>query len=182
MNTKIFLISGKARHGKTTLANMIKDYYESRGIKSVVTSYNKYIKIYAKELIGWDGDDDSKPRAFLQSIGSDVIRGKLGLEDYFVRRMDEDILIYKEYVSAVMIDDVRFPLELDFFKEKYPDNAISIRIKRPSYVSELSEEEQQHNTEVGLDNYEDYDYTILNDGSLEDLRAKVDAMMGEMMK
>ena len=32
-NLTIFLISGKARHGKTTTANMIKDYFKLKDVE-----------------------------------------------------------------------------------------------------------------------------------------------------
>ncbi len=180
-NLKIVLISGKARHGKTTVANMIKDYYSEHGQKSVVTSYNKYIKMYARELTDWDGDEDTKPRTFLQTLGSDIIREKLGLEDFYVHRLDEDLDVYNEFVSYVMIDDVRMPLEIEYFREKYPTKVKAIRVDRPNYNSGLSLEEKNHITEVGLDNYHDYDYTIVNDGTLDDLRLKVHEMIGEIL-
>lgn len=34
----------------------------------IITSFSKYIKMYAKEIIGWDGNEP-KPRKFLQDLG-----------------------------------------------------------------------------------------------------------------
>ncbi len=172
-NLTIYLISGKARHGKTTTANMIKDYYTSIGKKSLVTSYGKYIKMYVKEITDWDGRDETKPRDMLQSLGTEVIRKKLGKEDFYVKRLDEDMDVYNEYVDAVMIDDVRLPIEMDYFLDRYPERIKTIHVVRPNFESELTSKQKGHETEIGLDNYSKYDYTILNDGSLDDLRTKV---------
>ncbi len=176
-NLTIYLISGKARHGKTTSANMIKDYYKSLGKNSLVTSYGKYIKMYVKEITDWDGRDETKPRELLQSLGTEVIRKKLGKEDFYVKRLDEDMDVYNEFVEAVMIDDVRLPIEIEYFKERYPERIKTIHIIRPEFESELTGKQKSHITEVGLDNYSDYDYTILNDGSLEDLREKINTLI-----
>lgn len=179
-NLTIYLISGKARHGKTTTANMIKDHFKEKGLTTVVTSYGKYIKMYVKELTDWDGSDETKPRDLLQSLGTGVIRQKLGKNEFFVQRMDEDLDVYNEYVPAVMIDDVRLPIEIEYFKKRYPERVKSIHIIRPNFETELNTKQQSHITEIGLDGYNDYDYTITNDGSMDDLRAKVYKMIGEI--
>lgn len=171
----IFIISGKAGTGKTTSANMIKDYLKSKGQNSVVTSYSKYIKMYAKEITTWDGNEEIKPREILQELGG-VIRHYLNKKDFFLKRLDEDIDLYKLFAKACVIDDARLPEEIEYFKRKYQRSVISVHIERPNFKTELSEREMTHETEQGLDNYSVYDYTIVNDGTLEDLRIKVYAM------
>lgn len=179
-NLKIFLISGKARHGKTTTGNMIKTFYKQKGHKSVLTSFGKYIKMFVTEISDWDGNPDTKPRTLLQELGTEVIRVKLGMNEFFVKRLEEDIKVYSEYVDTIIIDDVRLPIEMDYYKEKYAKNIICIHIDRPNFKSDLNAKELQHVTEVQLDNYTDYDYTIINDGTLEDLNSKVMNIINEV--
>lgn len=181
-NFKIFLISGKARHGKTTVAKIIQEYYKSHDVASVVTSLNKYIKMFAFELTSWDGSEETKPRTLLQTLGSEVIRGKLGLESFFVDRLDEDLCVYNEFANAVMIDDIRLPFEIEHFKAKHPQNVILVRVNRPNFENGLTDEQQHHETEIALDNYRDYDYTIKNDGSINDLKNEVFRIMEEIEK
>ena len=45
-NPKIYLISGKARHGKDTFSSYLKEAYEENGKKVIVTQLSKYIKYY----------------------------------------------------------------------------------------------------------------------------------------
>lgn len=180
-NLKIFLISGKARHGKTTLAHDIKEYYESIGLRCVATSYAKYIKMYATEITKWDGREDTKPRELLQQLGAEVIREKLGKKDFFVKRLHEDMELYSIYLDVVVIDDARTPLEIDYFKELFKENVISIKIIRPNFKNDLSDSERNHITEVGLDNYENYDYTIMNDASLDDLKLATGELLKEIV-
>ena len=73
---KIFVISGKARHGKDTVALDIKEIYEKKGLRVINLAYGSYIKEYAKKISDWDGKEESKPRELLQELGTDVIRKK----------------------------------------------------------------------------------------------------------
>lgn len=181
-NLTIYLISGKARHGKTTTANMIKDYLNSVDVKSVITSYGKYIKMYVSEITGWDGVSEPKPREMLQTLGTAIIREKLGRNDFYVKRLDEDMDVYNEYVNAVIIDDVRLPIEMDYYKERYPERIRTIHIIRPNFENDLTSKQRLHSTEIGLDNYTDYNYVIYNDGTLDDLREKVNNIVKEELK
>ena len=59
---KIYVISGKARHGKDTVALDIKEVYEKKGLKVINLAYGSYIKEYAKRISNWDGSEETKPR------------------------------------------------------------------------------------------------------------------------
>ena len=168
---KIYVISGKARHGKDTVAMDVKEIYEGKGLKVINLSYGSYIKEYAKKISNWDGTEETKPRELLQELGTDVIRKKID-NDFFVRRICEDIKVYSYYFDIITISDARFPNELEWPKKNF-DNVINIRVIRDGYDSVLSEKEQKHLTEVAIDEYNNYDYVIHNDGTLDDLKIKV---------
>lgn len=138
--------------------------------------------MYAKEISDWDGNPDTKPRELLQQLGTEVIREKLGKEDLFVKRIDDDLDVYNEFVDIVCIDDARLPIEIDYFKDRYPNVIKSVHIIRPNFENDLNAKQQKHRTEIGLDNYDKYDYTIMNDGTLDDLRAKIYKLMEGMIK
>lgn len=168
---KIFVISGKARHGKDTVALDIKEIYEKKGLRVINLAYGSYIKEYAKKISDWDGKEENKPRELLQELGTDIIRKKID-NDFFVRRICEDIKVYSYYFDIITISDARFPNELEWPKKIF-ENVINIRIIRDGYDSVLTKTEQKHLTEVALDEYNNYDYVIHNDGTLEDLKEKV---------
>ena len=168
---KIYVISGKARHGKDTVAMDIKEIYEKKGLKVINLAYGSYIKEYAKKISNWDGNEEDKPRDLLQELGTDIIRAKID-KDFFVRRICEDIEVYSYYFDVITISDARFPNELEWPKEKF-NNVIEIRVIRDDYKSVLTEKEQKHLTETALDGYNNYDYVIHNDGTLNDLKNKV---------
>ena len=50
-NTKIFIIYGKARHGKDTVAGIIEEYYKNEKVINLQISSS--LKEYAKKISGW---------------------------------------------------------------------------------------------------------------------------------
>lgn len=158
---KIYLIAGKAGSGKGEVAKYIKEYYIYQKKETAITEYSKYLKIFAKELTGWDGTQANKPRDFLQGIGS-YIRNDLGEPKLFVRRMLEDFEIYSNYVDVVVVSDVRFPIEIEEIKKEYPD-AVSILVINQFGESKLTLAQQMHPSELALEDYDGFNYTIAND-------------------
>lgn len=168
---KIYLISGKARHGKDTVANFLKTKLENNGNKVCFVRYAAYIKFYAKEYFGWDGEEETKPRELLQHLGTDIIRKQID-PLFHVNRILQDIEVLSFFFDTIIIPDVRTPEEILIPKQKF-DKVVSINVFRPDFESELNKKEQAHLTEVGLDNFKDYDYEIINDGNLDKLQEKV---------
>ena len=158
---KIFIISGKAKHGKDTFSAYLKNAYEEKGKKVIITQLAKYIKYYAREMTGWDLSEETKPREFLQQLGTNVIRQQLQKEDLFINRMIEDIEIFNCFYDAIIISDVRLKKEIIGLKEAYPE-LINIHIIRENFDNGLTEEQKKHLTEIDLDDYEEFDIKIKN--------------------
>ncbi len=175
---KIFLISGKAQAGKDTTAGLIKEILEEKGLKVVNLQYSSYIKEYAKKISGWDGNEATKPRELLQVLGTDIIRKELG-KDFFVKKLVEDIKVYSFFYDIITISDVRLKIEIDIPRNKF-DNIYALRIIRPNFDNGLSEEQKMHPTEIDLDDYENFDYILTNDGTIPDLGKKVLKMLEEV--
>lgn len=164
---KVYLIGGKARHGKDTLASFMKKELEKNGKKVAIMHISNYIKHFAIDYFGWNGSEETKPRTLLQELGTDVIRQKMGKDLFFINRLLEDIEVLENFFDVVLVSDVRLPLEYEEISKVYPD-LVKIHIIRPELVSELSDKEQHHITETALDNYDKYDYKIDNK-TLEEL-------------
>ncbi len=165
---KIFLIAGKADSGKKEVAKLIKEYYIYKLENCVITEYSKPLKSFAKELTDWDGNPNTKPRKYLQELG-DKIR-KINSK-YFINKMLEDLKIYENFVQNVIVDDVRFPEEIEEVKLNY-DNVYAIYVENQFSSSKLSIEEQSHITETALESYNEFDYILAND-TLDSLKDKV---------
>ena len=165
---KIFLVCGKAQVGKNQVAKYLKKYYKD---KCVITGFSKYIKSYAKELLP---KAIKKPRKFLQDVG-EYCRKHFG-EDFFIKRIIEDISIYENYVDVIVICDVRLPKEIEAMKEKYNDVvAINVKAEKTYLDKNLS----KHNTEVALDNYYNFDYIIINNKSKRFLKKEVNKIINK---
>lgn len=164
---KVYLIGGKARNGKDTFGGFLRDYYQSLDKKVCIMHISNYIKHFAIDYFGWDGKEETKPRTLLQELGTGVIREKMNKPCFFTERLIEDIEVLDNFFDVAIITDVRLPLEFDEVKKAYPD-AVKIHITRPNFISELTDKEKKHKTETALDNYDSYDYKVIN-RDLEDL-------------
>ena len=179
-NPFIFIISGKARHGKDTVAKMIRDVYERIGLNTINLQYSTPIKEYAKKISNWDGSEETKPRELLQTLGTELIRQKIDFL-FFVKGMISDIKVYSYFFDIITISDARAKVELDIPKQELK-NVIVINVTRPSLESELTASEQKHYTETDLDDYNNFDYKIVNDGTLEDLEEKVGIILEDIKR
>ena len=154
-NPKIFIISGKARHGKDTTAMYMNEIYTKKGKKILNISYASYIKEYAKKISNWDGSDETKPRELLQQLGTTVIRQNID-EDFWVKSLWAVVGNW----NNVIIADVRFPNEVNSIKER---GGIIIRLNRDKSRIDY------HISETALDDYKEWDLVIDNNSTKEDL-------------
>lgn len=175
---KIYILCGDARAGKDTSASIIRNTYEKNGLKAINIQISSTIKEYAKVITGWGGSDEDKPRAFLQQLGTDLIRKKID-NDFFINRIIQDIEVYSYFYDCITISDVRFTLEVDSIKKKFKD-ALAIKVLRPNFDNGLTQEEKKHSTETGLDGYDKYDYILVNDSTIENLENKIYDMLKEL--
>lgn len=154
---QIFLIAGKSGSGKDEIAKIIKSYYEKNNKKVVVTGFSKYIKLFAMEILDWDGKNP-KPRKFLQDFG---VEARKYNERIFINRMLEDIKLYQNYCDALIIADVRLIKEIEILKREVSD-LYTIHVIADKSKNKLTAEEKSHITETELDDYQNFDYTIKN--------------------
>ena len=157
---KLFLICGKAESGKDYFGNLLKEEYERDGRKVCILKITRPLYEYAKDYFGWDGDETTKPRELLQTLGIEVIREKLGKKRFLLDRLTSDIEILDSFFDVGIITDGRLIDELDYLRKTYPDLQI-IRIHR-NKDNKLTEEEKNHITETDLDNPYQYDYELEN--------------------
>lgn len=158
-------LSGKAQAGKDTTADLILDLlYKKIGFYGCKVSFATEVKEIAKELFNWDGSKEltgkqDTGRQLLINIGCKMreIRSSVWV-DYVIHQIN------KGDKNVVCIPDVRFPNELDIIKN---NSGIIIRIEREKGQLTLNDI-----SETSCDNVT-FDYTILNEDNIENLKNKV---------
>lgn len=175
----VFLISGKANHGKDTLADILMKKLKG---KSTKMSFAGYLKDIARKYYGWDGKKDNHGRKILQLLGTERIREELGWQDFHVKRVCEDIKIIENDYDYVFIPDARFRNEIYYTKSQFPDNVTSIHIERLNFKSPLTQKQQQHKSENDLINFTGFDYEIKNEEGLGNLEKEVDLKLGNLIE
>lgn len=157
----IFLISGKAQNGKGTVSKILKDKLEEKGLKVCEIQIMRTLKGYLKDYFDWDGKEETKPRKMLQQLGTEMIREKLNKPYFHIDRLTEDIEVLSNFFNVFIVNDIRLPLEIEMMKERF-EKVVSIHVVREDYVSPLEPSEQNHVTELALDDYDKFDYKIVN--------------------
>ena len=181
----IVLISGAQGSGKSTTANLIRSEMMSRGIIAGVFKFasplydmhgaiNNILKNYGLESIkGIDG-------ALLQYLGTDWGRRRFG-DDIWVRGLRNSLKYYWELNknALIIINDVRFPNELDAFDYEYQDIPIlKVRLN-------CGKAERQRRTEKWREGYHVSEHA-LDDASFDltiDTEVnRVDSVAAEILK
>lgn len=168
-NTKVYILSGKAKSGKDMVSKIITDHYKNK--KCISISYSYYLKDYIKKITGWNGSEDDKPRDLLQQIGIELIKNKIN-NRLFINRLLEDIEVFSYFYDVIIVTDARLKEEIEIPKQKL-DNVITIRINRDDIDNKLTSEQKSHVTETALDNYSDFDYIVDNNKDYKHLEQEV---------
>lgn len=165
----VITIAGKARHGKDTAAEWLKSMLEVFGRRVLILHYADYVKYIASKYFGWDGEKDEKGRTLLQYIGTDLVRAKD--KNFWVDTVARLINVLSDEYDYFLIPDTRFPNEVDYFtSDDY--HSTSVRVTRLNFESELTPEQQQHPSEIALDNYE-FDYELQSESGVDNLKREV---------
>lgn len=183
--TLILLISGLAGAGKTTVSDLIKKQINDRypELKVVTYSLSNPIKYIAQAFMDWDKEKDYKGRRLLQQIG---FVGREYDEEIWVKHLLNQLdrnfgdisRIYP--VNVVLIDDWRFPNELEALRKNPLLDVVSIRIM---YRGGLRDESALDVSETSLPEDEShYDFVIDNGSSLESLTEKVGVLLEKIEK
>lgn len=170
---------GHLNSGKNVVGTLCADTYDFSEI-----AFADSLKSLAADLFDIDHDElwgpsekrTPRTREILQVLGTDVCR-KYDPE-IWVRFLcnDLDAPQYMD-VNRWVVTDVRFPNEAQALKQRY--SAVLIKIVRPGALDHVSHEIQTHASETSIDEIPEnlIDYTIVNDGTLEELKTKALAIL-----
>lgn len=163
---KLYVIGGKAKSGKNTFGKLLREELKEYGYKPCVMHLTTPLYSYAENYFEWNENSDEKPREFLQKMGVEIIKEKLGKKTFLLDRLSEDIEILSEFFDTFIIVDARLKKEFDYLTSKYQD-VVTIKLERDNYESGLSEAEKTHITENDLDDYPSFDYLVRNIGIID---------------
>lgn len=169
---KICCISAKAQHGKDTAAKLIKETLEQKGQRVLIIHYADLLKFICVKFFGWNEVKDEAGRTLLQYIGTDVVGTKNPA--YWAEFIASILGMFPTTWDYVLIPDCRYPIEIETMKKQF--ETIVLRVERPGFDNGLTEVQKNHASEVKMDDYK-FDTVLLNDGSLEDFKVKVDTFV-----
>jgi len=174
----IYIISGAARNGKDSVADIMMKKLEGKSIKIAMADYLKFM---ARKYYNWDGKKNENGRTLIQELGTERIREELGMDTFHAERVCQDIKIIENRYDYVFIPDVRFRNEVYYTKAKFPDNVTTIHVERLGFESPLTEKQQAHRSENDLNDFK-FDYYIQSDDGLDKVEDQIDLMLGEVIK
>lgn len=161
---KVICISGKAGHGKDTAARCLKEQLELGENRVLITHFGDLVKYICKTFLGWDGEKNEGGRLMLQTVGTDIVRSES--PDFWVNFIADILNFFKFEWDYVIIPDLRFENELKTMIKRGFD-VYHIRVVRDDYMSELTDEQQMHESETSMDDYLP-DIYVQNPGNLAD--------------
>lgn len=169
----VILISGKAGHGKDTVADLMKEYLEKNGKTVLIIKFGDAVKWLASKYFGFDGKKDTQGRNILQTLGTEIMRAKY--PTYWAELVAKFISACNSW-DYVLIPDLRFSNEWTTVKQ-FNDNVYTVRVDRydengqPFVNLKMDAEQRNHISETELD-HANFDYWIRNEYGITELAAE----------
>jgi hypothetical protein len=145
----VITISGQARHGKNSVAEMLKDTLSLYGERSLIINYADYLKYIATQYFGWNGKKDIQGRTLLQQLGTEKVRTKY--PNFWVDTVIHTVEVLADDFDYVLIADCRFPNEIDRWCEE-DFRVIPVHVERLNFDNGLTEKQKNHASETALNN------------------------------
>jgi len=163
---KVILISGKAQHGKTTTAEILEKNIVQAGHRAVQINYADYVKFVCGKYYDWDGKKDTRGRHILQYVGTEIFRARD--EHFWVDTVIRFAKAASPDYDFMLVGDWRFPNEYTRWAESGFNDVVRIRVRRPEFDNGLTQEQNNHPSELALDNFSmDYELSATDLTSLE---------------
>ena len=83
---KVYVIGGKAKTGKNTFGEYLREELKKYGYKPCILHITEPLYSYARNYFDWNGNENDKPREFLQKMGIEIIRDKMDKKDFLLNR------------------------------------------------------------------------------------------------
>ncbi|HSA07156.1 MAG TPA: hypothetical protein P5556_08230 [Candidatus Gastranaerophilales bacterium] len=170
-NKKIVIISGKQYSGKDTTANVLKTILS--GFKLAPLADAIKIEFGEEKNLTFNEIERNKPlyRADLIVFGN---KRRAEDNDYWIKKA-------LKCDNNIIISDVRLQHEISAFEEYH---AVKIRVEANREEREKRGKlvKEDDPTETDLDNYDNWDYIIENNGSIQELEEKAARIGKEILE
>jgi dephospho-CoA kinase len=176
-------LCGKLRSGKDTAANHL---YIRHGFDRV--AFGTALKKVSHEAFPWISEF-SKPRALYQSVGQLMREIE---PDVWIRHAERAVkgkIDFRVSMGAeaigIVLTDLR---QLNEYEWARANGFTIVRVTAPDNVrigraikagDDFCENDLEHSTELAIDGFA-VDYTVVNDGTVDDLKRKIDAVLEEI--
>lgn len=155
MDKKVIIINGTGGSGKDTFVQFCSEFANVTNISSV-----DKVKEAAKSLVGWNGEKDEKSRKLLV----DLKQLSINYNNAPTKYVEEQYNLFQKSNSEYLFIHIREISEIEKIKKML--NAKTLLVVNPRIALITSNE-----SDGNVYKY-NYDYTIENDGTLEDLKQK----------
>lgn len=163
MEKKIIIINGSGGAGKDTFVEYCSEYRKVLNVSAV-----DKVKEAAKILVGWDGTKDDKSRKLLVDLKRLSIEYNDAPTKYIVAKAEE----FQTSEDELMFIHIREAEEIE--KTKRLLGASTLLVTNPNVPIITT-----NDSDAKVNEY-NYDYTILNDGSLDDLKNKAESFVNSI--
>ena len=183
---KIIGLSGQAGAGKDETGSFIcKNYgpwFTNAWAKNLKEGCMVFFGLTRDQVYTQEGKETvdefwgETPRRILQRVGTDLFRNHYD-EDFWVKSMKRTLFGTKEdpIDHNWVVTDCRFPNEADAIREWGGE---VWHIVRPGHAELAGDANaQQHASETSMDGYQHFSEVIVNDGTLEELKDKIQTLM-----
>lgn len=161
---KVIVINGAGTSGKDTFIDLFTEVCREVCLDYKVYRFSSVDMVkYHACCMGWDCVKDDKGRQFLSDIKDAMTKYNDGPYKYMKEKVDEIKEATFDEDTAFVFFHVREPQEIAKMKERL--NATTLLIKRPSVDPESFTNHADKNVQMF-----DYDYRVLNNGTLDDLK------------
>lgn len=180
-------ISGYKRTGKDSVCSILLDLFKDNAIEAERRAFADALKEEVVDFLAYYFNDKYTWKQYYEMTTSDEHKEKfrplwqwwgsegrrwLDGENYWIDLFDE--FFYQETEASVgIVPDVRFVNEAEYIKNK---GGVMIRVNRPHYNGD------SHISENNLNDYNNWDYVVVNDGDLEALKVSVENIYKDILK
>lgn len=171
MTIELYGFSGKLGSGKNFIAEkLFATMLPKKNTIIMALADHLKVDLCAKEKIAYEKifhKKDEQSRKLLQETATSI-REQYG-PNVWIDILSTWIKIYTERgIERVIVTDLRYPNEIEWFKAQ---GGITFRVNAPQRnLDQLVQEKtkgfqeiEKHLSEIGLDNYQKFDYIIQND-------------------